>query len=75
MGNNGARTEFPKQLRRLREQKRVSRRMLAELCGMSKNMVSLYESGEVEPTVNVLVKLSDYFQVSVGCLLGLEKNF
>lgn len=45
---------FPKKLQALREQRRLSRRTLAELCGLSGNMVGLYERGEKEPSVSLL---------------------
>ena len=37
---------FPQRLQALREKRRLSRRTLAELCGLSKNMISLYERGD-----------------------------
>lgn len=66
--------EFPKRLQRLREKKRISRRVLAELCGLSKNMIGLYERGERAPSVAALTCLADFFGVSVDYLLG-RKNF
>lgn len=66
---------FPKKLQALREQRRLSRRTLAELCGLSGNMVGMYERGEKEPSVSALVHLADYFEVSIDYLLGREKNF
>ena len=65
---------FPKRLQALRERKRLSRRTLAELCGLSKNMISLYERGEREPSVDALVSLADFFEVPTDYLLGRE-NF
>lgn len=65
---------FPQRLQTLREKQRLSRRTLAELCGLSKNMISLYERGEKEPSVDALIKLADYFGVSIDFLLG-RKNF
>lgn len=65
---------FPEKLRALREQRRLSRRTLAELCGLSKNMISLYERGEKAPSVDALISLADYFEVSTDDLLG-RKNF
>lgn len=65
---------FPKRLQDLRERRRLSRRTLAELCGMSKNMISLYERGEKAPSVDALVSLADFFEVSTDYLLG-RKNF
>ena len=67
--------EFPKRLRRLREKKRISRRVLADFCEVSKSAVARYERGEQEPTANVICKLADYFEVSTDYLLGREKNF
>lgn len=65
---------FSQRLQALRERRRLSRRTLAELCGLSKNMVSLYERGEREPSVEALVSLADFFGVSTDYLLGRE-NF
>ena len=61
---------FPQRLQTLREKQRLSRRTLAELCGLSKNMISLYERGEKAPSVDALIKLADYFGVSIDFLLG-----
>lgn len=65
---------FPKRLQALREKRNLSRRTLAELCGLSKNMISLYERGEKAPSIEALVSLADYFEVSTDYLLG-RKNF
>ena len=65
---------FPQRLQALREKRRLSRRTLAELCGLSKNMISLYERGEKAPSVEALVDLADFFGVSTDYLLG-RKNF
>lgn len=62
--------ELPKRLRTLRERKRISRRVLGELCGVSKNMVAMYERGERKPGICVLCEMADYFEVSTDYLLG-----
>ena len=61
---------FAHTLRRLRERRGISRRVLSELCGLSKNMVSVYESGEVEPSLSALSALADALDVSTDRLLG-----
>ena len=61
---------FPQKLRKLRERRGISRRVLSELCGLSKNMISVYELGESEPTASTLVILAETFGVSVDELLG-----
>lgn len=63
-------TELARRIRFLREKKRISRRTLGELCGLSKNMVGLYERGEKMPSVEALVDLADFFEVSTDYLLG-----
>ena len=63
-------TEFPHRLRELREKRRVSRRILAELCGLSKNMVSRYERGERVPSIDEAAQLADYFGVTLDDLCG-----
>ena len=66
--------EFPRRLRRLRERRRMNRKALGECCGLSKNIIGQYERGEREPMASSLVKLADFFDVSVDELLGRE-NF
>ncbi len=63
-------SEFPERLQKLREQRRMNRKALGELCGMSKNIVGQYERGEKEPTISVLSELADIFDTSTDFLLG-----
>lgn len=64
---------FPARLKTLRERQKMDRKTLAELIGLSKNVIGQYESGEKEPSVRTLIALADYFQVSVDYLLGREE--
>lgn len=59
-------------LRRLREQKKMKRRVASELCGLSKNMMRRYENGEVEPKASALILLADFYDVSVDYILGVK---
>ena len=45
---------------------------LAEALGVSKQSVSIWEHSNVSPSVEMLVKLSDFFGVSTDYLLGRE---
>ena len=65
--------EFSNQLRRLRERRRISRRVLAELCGISKSALSGYERGERVPTLADAAALADFFNVSLDWLCGRKK--
>lgn len=61
---------FSKNLRRLRERRRISRRVLSELCGLSKNRIARYERGEQVPTGEALKSLAAFFGVSMDELWG-----
>ncbi len=65
---------FPNRLQKLRERRQISQKTLGELCGLSKNMIARYERGQREPSVETLVAIADFFDVSVDDLLG-RKNF
>ena len=65
---------FSQNLRRLRERRRISRRVLSELCGLSRNMISRYERGERVPPSDVLKLLADLFGVTMDELWGQEKK-
>lgn len=65
---------FAFRLRKLRERRRVSRRVLADLCGVSKSAMARYERGEREPGVRAVCELADYFGVTVDYLLGRSEK-
>lgn len=65
---------FGEQLRRLRERHGVSRKVLGELCGLSKNAIARYERREREPSFETLMVIADFFDVSTDYLLG-RKSF
>ncbi len=67
-------SEFPGRLRRLRERRRMNRKAVGECCGLSKNIIGMYERGEKEPSLKTLIKIADFFEVSTDYLLG-RKNF
>ena len=58
--------EFSVRLRYLRERRGISRATMSELCGLSKSMISKYERGERQPTL----ELADFFEVSMDYLCG-----
>ena len=65
-------TEFPARLRRLREERRPVRSMAAvsELCGLERGAVGRYERGERSPSMDALIALADYYEVSLDYLTG-----
>lgn len=69
------RFDFPQRLKWMRERKGVSQQIVADFCGVSRSMISVYESGEVEATGKIIKKIAEYFDVSADYLLGIKKNF
>ena len=66
---------FPKRMKKMRERKGVSQQVVADFCEVSRSMISVYESGEVEPTGSVIIKIATYFHVSADYLLGIKESF
>jgi len=65
---------FPERLQKLRERRRISRRVLSELCGLSKNSIARYERGERVPNIEAAAILADFFGVTMDSLCLGEKN-
>jgi len=57
-------------LKKLRMEKKVSQSKLAEIIGTSQQSINKYENHKVEPDINTLIALADYFQTSVDYLIG-----
>jgi len=56
-------------LRELRRGRHITQLKLAMDLNMSQNTISRFESGEREPGITELIRLADYFNVSVDYLL------
>ena len=61
-------------LRELRNSKGISQLKLAMVLNTTQNTISRYETGEREPGIKELIRLADYFQVSVDYLLERTDN-
>lgn len=59
-------------LKQLRTIKGVSQKEVSSCLGCSPVVYSRYETGEREPSLEMLGKLADYFCVSTDCILGRE---
>ena len=59
-------------LRTLRRRAEVSQTALSEAIGYSKNINEKYENQRAEPCVNDLIKLAEYFEVSVDYLIAVS---
>ena len=61
---------FGDRLRYLRQQNKVKQSDIAKLIGVSERALRFYENGDREPNIDQLIKLADYFSVSVDYLVG-----
>lgn len=61
-------------LRELRKSRGISQLKLAMDLNTSQNTVSRYETGEREPGIGELIKIADYFEVSIDYLLERTDN-
>jgi transcriptional regulator with XRE-family HTH domain len=65
-----AKTKFGSRLKELREEANLSLEQLAEKFGTSRQVFWRYENSQREPEYETLVKIADYFGVSLDYLLG-----
>ena len=61
-------------LRELRRSKKISQLKFAMDLNMNQNSVSRYETGEREADYATLIKIADYFNVSIDYLLERTDN-
>ncbi len=59
-----------RRIRDLREDRDLTQKQIAQMLGISQNTYSQYEIGVLNYPVDALIKLADFYQVSVDYLLG-----
>lgn len=57
-------------IRELRRQHGITMKEFGDKIGVSESTVSLYETGKRDPNFQTLLKIADFFDVSVDYLLG-----
>ena len=72
--NGGDHLNIPlgENIRRLRQQREVTQRVLAHHLHVSEQAVSKWETGLSYPDVVLLLSIADYFSVSMDALFGRE---
>lgn len=61
---------FGKRLKELRVEKELTQEKLGEIFNVRKGTVSNWENGNRFPDENTIIKLADFFNVSIDYLLG-----
>ena len=65
---------FTDRLRELRKERGLTQKSLGELINAGERSIQGYELRESKPTLDVLVKLADCFDVSIDYLVGRSDN-
>lgn len=66
---------FGKKLKELRQENSLRQIDLSLIMGVSKTTICQWETSKQEPSLEDIVKLSKYFNVSADFLLDLEDEF
>ncbi len=61
-------------LRNIREDRDLKQKEVASILNVSQNTYSQYETGVIALTADVLIKLADFYHVSVDYLLDRTNN-
>ncbi len=59
-----------KRIRQLRIEWGINQKELGDAVGVSKQSVSNWENGNIMPSIDLLIRLADFFGVSADYLLG-----
>lgn len=66
--------KFSNNLKKIRKSLKLSQADLAELVNISQRTISHYEKGDSEPSLVIICRLADAFNITVDQLLGYDAN-
>lgn len=64
--------EFKDRFLELRRERKIGQNQLAKALGVSNAVISYWETGRNEPTIQLLKKICIFFDVSSDYLIGLK---
>lgn len=62
------------QIKKLRKSRGISQVQLANQLGVTKQSISNWENDNIQPSIEMLMKLAEYFKVSTDYMLGLDSK-
>lgn len=65
---------FGEKIKTLRMNKGISQVEIARILGVTKQSVSNWENENIMPSIDMLIKIANYFSVSTDFLLGLSEK-
>ena len=57
-------------LRKLRDEAGITQKQLADAIGVSQQSINKYENHNIEPDIETLIRIADYFDTSVDYIIG-----
>lgn len=69
MANN-----LPNELKRLRTNKKLKQREIAEAIGITERTYSNYETGQRQPDLDTMIRIADFYEISLDLLTGRYKK-
>lgn len=66
--------KFTKRLRQLFDDEKISKRKFSKISGVNTRSITEYLEGLFFPRYDTLIKLANYFEVSIDYLLGISDN-
>lgn len=64
--------DFGQRMRQLRQSKGLTQKQLASMLGLSKSVISAYETDLRLPSYDILIQLASIFSVTTDFLLGIR---
>lgn len=65
---------FSDKLKKIRLSNNLTQTQLAKILETTKQAISLYESGKSTPSIFILIKISEYFNISIDSLVFDKKD-
>ncbi len=62
------------QIKKLRTAYGITQVQLAKHLGVTKQSVSNWENDNIQPSIDILIKLAEFFNVSTDYMLGLDSK-
>lgn len=66
--------KLPNVLKELRETKNMKQREIANIIGVTQRTYSNYETGTREPDIETLIRIADFYGISLDMLTGRYKR-
>lgn len=67
-------SQIGRRIREERKNKNKTQTQLSEILNTTQDTISLWEKGKSAPNIEDIIKLAEYFDITIEELIGIEKN-